>query len=61
MKKIGYLLKKLIVSFLLLYSFDAMVSPLSLIVPINILTVSFIFLFGPLGLIFLILVLVILF
>ena len=45
-KKILYLVKNLILGVLFLYTFDIIISPLNVIIPINIFTIVFVTLFG---------------
>ena len=61
MKKICNLFKKIIFSFVILYSFNTIASNFSLIIPINIITVSIITILGLPALFSLILLLVIAF
>lgn len=61
MKKIYILLKRIVLSFLTLYGFNVMAAPINVIIPINIITVSLIVIFGTPGVIFLILLLILVF
>lgn len=57
LKKIFLLLKKIIFSILLLYGYNLIMSPLNLIIPINVITVGLITIFGSSALIGLIVIL----
>ncbi len=56
MKKILKILKKIIYSVFLIYGYNLITYPLNLIIPINIMTVLFIVIFGPLSLLSLIII-----
>ncbi|GEM_PF-760203 len=51
MKKIYGLLKRIIISAFLLYSFNLVMSPLNILIPINLITVSILVVLGIPGLI----------
>lgn len=51
MKKIYALLKRIIISAFLLYSFNLVMSPLNILIPINLITVSILVVLGIPGLI----------
>lgn len=51
MKKIYGLLKRIIISAFLLYSFNLVMSPLNVLIPINLITVSILVILGIPGLI----------
>ena len=46
MKKIFKILKKITVSFFLLYAYNLIIEPLNLIVPINVITLTSVSIFG---------------
>ncbi len=46
LKKIFSIIKKIIYSFFLIYGYNVLASPLNLIIPINIITVALVMLFG---------------
>lgn len=56
MKKNLKILKKIIYSVFLIYGYNLITYPLNLIIPINIMTVLFIVIFGPLSLLSLIII-----
>lgn len=45
-KKIYQMIKKVVIAIFMLYAFNVMVSPLDIIIPINIITVAFGSIFG---------------
>lgn len=51
MKKIYGLLKRIVISAFLLYSFNLVMSPLNILIPINLITVSILVVLGIPGLI----------
>lgn len=57
MKKIYGLLKRIIISAFLLYSFNLVMSPLNILIPINLITVSILVVLGIPGLISLFIIL----
>ena len=58
-KKIFFIMKKIILAAFILYGFNLIMSPLSIIVPINIITVALVTLLGFPGLLGLIIVLLV--
>lgn len=61
LKKIFSIIKKIIYSFFLIYGYNVLTSPLNLIIPINIITVALVMLFGFTTLISLIIIYLLIF
>lgn len=61
LKKIFSIIKKVIYSFFLIYGYNVLASPLNLIIPINIITVALVMLFGFTTLISLIIIYLLIF
>lgn len=61
LKKIFSIIKKIIYSFFLIYGYNVLASPLNLIIPINIITVALVMLFGFTTLISLIIIYLLIF
>lgn len=61
LKKIFVLIKRIIVSAFLLYGYNLIVAPLNLMIPINIITVTLLTIFGIPALLSLIIILVLIF
>lgn len=60
-KKIYELIKKIVISAFILYGYNLIAAPINLIIPINIITISVLTIFGIPSLLLLILILVIAF
>ena len=60
-KKIYELIKKIVISAFILYGYNLIAAPINLIIPINIITISILTIFGIPSLLLLILILVIAF
>ena len=60
-KKIYELIKKIVISAFILYCYNLIAAPINLIIPINIITISILTIFGIPSLLLLILILVIAF
>ena len=50
MKKLGILIRKVIISFLVLYAFNILVNSLNIVIPLNAITVSIVAILGMPGL-----------
>lgn len=46
LKKIVKILKKIVLSFLLIYGYNLVISPINMLVPLNIITISYITILG---------------